>query len=221
VALNKDALAVEYWFRMTLQPEPDDADGQVYVGILQRMWLAKLGELCPELAYKCLGYSQCGYKMKYFQNDLRMWFIPAGLREERSDRVLREAPTQKDKWYSEDTLVLTYPPLPDEKFVPDLAQFFFRETLQEPRYNDPEVQGGKIALVEVQQQSVQKPPISLDHKHSSFLKQVAYNQRVFKAEDAIASINTEIADFLLNFSTDPADQVVICVSAGEQMKRHE
>jgi hypothetical protein len=57
--------------------------------------------------------------------------------------------------------------------------------------------------------------------HSSFLKQVAYNQRVFKAEDAITSINTEMADFLLKFSTDPADQAVICVSAGEQMKHHE
>jgi hypothetical protein len=33
--------------------------------------------------------------------------------------------------------------------------------------------------------------------HSSLLKQNAYNQRLFKAEDATAAINTEIADFLM------------------------
>jgi hypothetical protein len=44
---------------------------------------------------------------------------------------------------------------------------------------------------------------------------------VFKAEDAIAAINVDVADFSLNFSTDPADPVIICLSAGESMKRHE
>jgi hypothetical protein len=57
--------------------------------------------------------------------------------------------------------------------------------------------------------------------HSSFLKQVAYNQRVFKAEEATAAINTEVADFLLGHSTDPAEPVIICVSADEQRKRYE
>jgi hypothetical protein len=138
-------------------------------------------------------YGQFGYKMKYVRNDFRVWFTPEELRKTSKDRVLREAPTQKDKWYSVEALVLTYPPLSDEKLAPDLAQFFFRGTLQEERYPDPEVQGCKIALVEVQQQSVQKPPGSLDPMHSSFLKQVAYNQRVVKAEDAIASIKCSSA----------------------------
>jgi hypothetical protein len=57
--------------------------------------------------------------------------------------------------------------------------------------------------------------------HSSFLKQLAYNQRIFKAEDAISAINVDIADFLLNYSTDPAEPAIICLSAGESMKRHE
>jgi hypothetical protein len=159
--------------------------------------------------------------MKYLRNDLRIWYIPAELSGAYKDRVLREAPTQKDKWYSADTLVLTRPPLSDERSASDWARFLFRGTLQEERYPDPEVRGGKIALIEVNQQSVQMPPNSLDHTHSSFLKQVAYSQRVFKAEDETASINTELADFLLNFSTNPVDQVVICVSAWEQIKRHE
>jgi hypothetical protein len=109
----------------------------------------------------------------------------------------------------------------DESTVPDLAEFLFSGTLQEERYPDPEVQGGKIALVEVQQQPVQKPPNSLDQMHSSFLKQLAYNQRIFKAEDAISAINVDVADFLLNCSTDPTEPVIICVSPGESMKRHE
>jgi hypothetical protein len=185
------------------------------------MWTAKPRELCPDLADQCESYSQYELKMKYLRNDLRVCFIPEELRAARKDRVLRDAPTQKDKWYSTDTLVLTFPPQTDEQFAPDLARYLLGGILQEERYPDPEVQGGKIALVEVQQELVQKPPNTLDHMHSSFLKQVAYDQRVFKAEDATASINTELADFLLKFSADPADQVVICVSAGEQMKRHE
>jgi hypothetical protein len=159
--------------------------------------------------------------MESIRNDLRVWFLLTELYEARGDKVLRETPTQKDKWYSVDTLVLRFPPLQDEKMVPDLAQFLLGRKLPEKRCPDQEVQGGKIALVEVKQQSVQKPPNSLDHMHSSFLKQVAYNQRIFKAEVATASINADLADFLMNFSTNPANPVFICVSAVEQMKRHE
>jgi hypothetical protein len=196
---------MEYWFKMTLMPEEDEDEGRVYPGVLQRMWLEKLGKLCPDLARECLGYgSDFSYRMKYIRNDLRVWFIPTVLSEARRDKVLRETPTQKDKWYSVDTLVLTFPPLQDEKMVPDLARFLLGGTLQEKRYVDPEVQGGKIALIEVKQQPMQKPPDSLDHMHSSFLKQVAYNQRIFKAEDATAAINTDVAEFLMNFSTSRA-----------------
>jgi hypothetical protein len=162
---GKDALSVEYWFKMVLPREPDEDEGRIYVPILYRMWLEKLDELCPEIANR--------YKMKYIRNDLRVWFIPSVLMDGRGDKVLRETPTQKDKWYSFDTLVLTYPPIQDERLVPNLAHFLFRGRPQEPQYDDPEVQGGKIALIEVQQQSAQKPPNSLDHMHSSFFTELS------------------------------------------------
>jgi hypothetical protein len=47
------------------------------------------------------------------------------------------------------------------------------------------------------------------------LKQTAYNQRVFKAEEAIAGINGDVADFLSGMSTDQAEPVIICMNSGE------
>jgi hypothetical protein len=93
--------------------------------------------------------------------------------------------------------------------------------LLQERYADPEVQGGKIALIAVKQIRVQKPPNGLDRMRTTFLKQVAYNQRVLEAEHEIAGINCDIADFLSGMSLDPADQVVICVNGLEPMKRGE
>jgi hypothetical protein len=169
--VSVNSLATEYWFKMVLPLQPEEDEGRVYPSILKNLWLEKLGELSPAIPQVCQGFgSELRYRMKYIMNGLRVWFIPTVLYEERGDHVLREAPTQKDKWYSFDTLVLIYPPIQDESIIPGLAQFLFNRTLQEERYNDPEVQGGKIALIKVQQQSVQKPPSSLDHMHSSFLK---------------------------------------------------
>jgi hypothetical protein len=92
--------------------------------------------------------------------------------------------------------------------------------LQE-RYPDPEVQGGKIALVASNNNIVQKPPNSLDRMHASLPKQMAYNQRVFAAEDEIAGINFDFAEFLSQISPDPAEPAIICVNSGESLKRHE
>jgi hypothetical protein len=92
----------------------------------------------------------------------------------------------------------------------------FGRRLQE-RYDDSEVQGGKIALIETNNQVVQKPPNSLDHMHSSFVKHVAYNQRVLRAEDAIAGINCDVADSLAGMSADPAEPVTIRVNSGESI----
>jgi hypothetical protein len=46
-------------------------------------------------------------------------------------------------------------------------------------------------------------------------------QRVFKAEEAIAGINCDVADFLPGMNPDPADPVIICVNTGKSMKRNE
>jgi hypothetical protein len=55
---------------------------------------------------------------------------------------------------------------------------------------------------------------------STFLKQLAYNQRVLEAKKEVAGINCDVADFLSGMSVDPDDQVVICVNASEEMKRN-
>jgi hypothetical protein len=52
---------------------------------------------------------------------------------------------------------------------------------------------------------------------SVFLKQVAYNQRVIEAEDEIAGLNTEVADFLTEMSIDPKEQLVIGVNGSENV----
>jgi hypothetical protein len=81
--------------------------------------------------------------------------------------------------------------------------------------------GGKIALIVAKQQQVQKPPSLLDHMHSTILRQSAYNESVLSAENEVAGINCDIADFLLGLSNDPSEQLVICVNGSEEMKRDE
>jgi hypothetical protein len=108
----------------------------------------------------------------------------------------------------------------DDTMARDSPQILFQGCLQE-RYDDPEVQGGKIALIATNNQYMQKPPNSLHRMTTTNLKQVAYNQRVLKAEEEIAGINCDIADFLTEMSLDAAEPVIICVNAGASVKRHE
>jgi hypothetical protein len=88
-------------------------------------------------------------------------------------------------------------------------------------YDDPEVQGGKIALIAAKQIRVQKPPSFLDHMQSRYLKQVAYNDRIIQAEKEIAAINADIPEVLCQMNLDPNDQVVIVTNGSEEMKRDE
>jgi hypothetical protein len=56
---------------------------------------------------------------------------------------------------------------------------------------------------------------------SRYLKQVAYNDRVVEAEKEMASINTDVLDFLVGMTLDASEEVVICVNGSEEMKREE
>jgi hypothetical protein len=118
-------------------------------------------------------------------------------------------------------MAFTFPPLPDDQ-VREEARIIFvpNHSLQE-RYDDPEVQGGKIALIAYKHLRVQKPPNCLDHMNSRYLKQAAYNDRVIEAEKEIASINADVPDFLSGMTLDPGEEVIICVSGSEEMKREE
>jgi hypothetical protein len=67
----------------------------------------------------------------------------------------------------------------------------------------------------------QKPPNFLDRMQSTYLKQVAYNQRIMKAEEEISGINCDVADFVSQMSLDPAEEVVIYVNGSQEMKKGE
>jgi hypothetical protein len=56
---------------------------------------------------------------------------------------------------------------------------------------------------------------------STFLKEVAYNQRVMEAEDEIAGINCDVPHFLGDMAFVPEEQVIVCVNGSEEMKRNE
>jgi hypothetical protein len=109
--------------------------------------------------------------------------------------------------------------MPDD-YVQSNAVLLFGGQAHE-RYGDPEIQGGKIAVVATNNNKVQKPPNSLNRMHASRPKQVAYNQRALKAEERVAGMNCDLADFLAEMSPDPAEPVIICVDARESTKRHE
>jgi hypothetical protein len=113
------------------------------------------------------------------------------------------------------------PTIPDGE-IGDIPSLIFGPDhwLQE-RYDDPEVQGGKIALIAAKQIRVQKPPSFLDHMQSRYLKQVAYNDRIIQSEKEIAAINADIPEFLSQMNLDPNDQVVIVTNGSEEMKRDE
>jgi hypothetical protein len=74
------------------------------------------------------------------------------------------------------------------------ASALFKGGVLQSRYDDPEVQGGKIALISANSKTVQKPPNFLDHMTVRNQKQVAYNERVLYAEDEVAGINCDIAE---------------------------
>jgi hypothetical protein len=106
-----------------------------------------------------------------------------------------------------------------EEVIDEPQILFGPDARLQERYDDEEVQGGKIALIEVNQQSVQKPPSYLDRMQSTFSKQVAYNQRVLEAESQIAGINCDVPRFLENMTID--EPVFVCINSSEEMKRDE
>jgi hypothetical protein len=124
------------------------------------------------------------------------------------------------KRVSDKAVVLTYPPMPGRLSGENSVQIPLGGRQQE-LYDDPEVQGGRIALTASNNNKVQKPPNFLDRTHASLPRQVAYNQRVLSAENEIAGINCDIGESLSQMSLVPAEPVVICVNSGESLKRHE
>jgi hypothetical protein len=139
------------------------------------MWFERLQELSPQLATHIVAANVTDYRfeMRYVGNRLRVWFVPAhpGFKDW---KPLIESPLPSDKWITNDAFALSYPTCPD-KHSKKSAKALFNGILQE-RYDDPEVQGGKIALIAVNSIIVQKPPNCLDRMTSRRQKHVAHQQ---------------------------------------------
>jgi hypothetical protein len=163
------------------------------------------------------------YRMRYVSNSIRIWYVPqVTFSEGEYTRPFGEESCPKDKWFSEsDLMAFTIPTTPDDQIGEIPTLIFGPDHWLQERYDDPEVQGGKIALIASKHIRVQKPPSFLDHMQSRYLKQVAYNDRIIQAEKEIAAINADIPDFLCEMTLDPADQVVVVVNGSEEMKRDE
>jgi hypothetical protein len=193
VALSIDNHAVEYWLNLVLDPLVDDDDGRAYALALQQLWLSKLRRMSPQIAAECDKLGQdFSYRMSCQGNALKVWSTPTANIASGLDKPLAETPVPKDKWVSREAVVLTYPQIPDQ-YAQKSAQILLGGRPQE-RYDDPEVQGGKIALIASNNNIVQKPPNSLDRMHASLPKQVAYDQRILSGENEIAGINCDIGE---------------------------
>jgi hypothetical protein len=92
--------------------------------------------------------------MRYLYNSLRVWFAPNASIQGGINRSLAEDPVSKDKWISYD-IIFSYPTLPDDQVKESPVSLFGPDSYLQERYDDPEVQGGKIALIATNQQLAQ------------------------------------------------------------------
>jgi hypothetical protein len=157
---------------------------------MDRMVLAALS---PQIASQVQSMNVANYRfeMRYRGNRLMIWFVPSD--PSFSDwKPPIETPISRDKWVTDEAFALSSPPSNGELD----ASTIFEGDLQE-RYDDPEEQGGKIALIAANSKTVQKPPNCSDRMTTRKQKQVACNERVSQAEDEVSGINCDIADFFV------------------------
>jgi hypothetical protein len=215
VAFSVNNFHIEYWYELVLERQPDDEDLSVYLLALQNLWFERLSDLPPQIASQVQAMNVVDYRfeLRYVGNRLRIWFVPA--HHSFSDwKPLIETPIPRDKWVTNEAFALSSPPSNGELN----ASAVFEGDLQE-RYHDPEVQGGKIALIAANSKTVRKPPNCLDRMTTRKQKQVAYNERVSQAEDEVSGINCDIADSLSGLNA--AEAITIAINAGDSMKRGE
>jgi hypothetical protein len=103
-----------------------------------------------------------------------------------------------------------------EKVHHEPTIYFGPESSLQERYDDEEVQGGKIALIAFKQRRVQKPPNGLDRMQSTFSKQVAYNQRILAAESEIAGYNCDIPHFFEDMTIE--EPVYVCINSSQELR---
>jgi hypothetical protein len=76
------------------------------------------------------------------------------------------------------------------------------------RASNPEIPGGSIARVAINNKEVQEPPTSLSRRQPSREKQVAFNKSVLINEEDLATINSGLSGFLMGMSLEK--RTVVC-----------
>jgi hypothetical protein len=140
---------IEYWMTITLQPVPGDDDPTIYLRVLKEAWMERLREISNGVAQMSEGLGDnFGVRVRYLYNGLRVWFAPTVTTQEGFTGPLAEEPCSKDKWYSwTDIMAFTHPTRPDDQVREEPTILFGPGSLLQEWYDDPEVQGGKIALI--------------------------------------------------------------------------
>jgi hypothetical protein len=154
VAFSVNSFHIEYWYDIVMDPQPGDEDLLVYPLALQNLWFERLSDLSPQIASQVQAMNVVDYRfeMRYVGNRLRIWFVPA--HPSFNDwKPLIDTPIPPDKWVTNEAFALSSPPSNGELNASDI----FEGDLQD-RDDDPEVQGGKIALIAANSKTMQKPP---------------------------------------------------------------
>jgi hypothetical protein len=214
IFIPEESKNVEYWMNLTIQFEPN-AKPEDYPRFLMEMCWQRTRLISNGVAQWLEEVKDFVVQTRYAFNSVRVWYCPnvstAGLKifGSRIERPMAEDNCPKDKWYAwSGVMAYTFP-------LTDIAPI---AVLQE-RYDDEEVQVGKIAPIAAKQTSAQKPPNGLDRMQSTFSKQVAYDQRILEAESEIAGINCEIPHFLEDMTLE--EPVYVCINSSEEMDRNE
>jgi hypothetical protein len=208
---------IEYWMNLTLQWVPN-ARPEQYPGILRDMCIQRTRMISNGMAQWLSGIEEFRVETRYAFNTGRVWFCPLAAYGIRVKWPMAEDPAPKDRWYAGSGIMAYTFPLTEEVHEEPSILFGPGSVLQE-RYDDEEIQGGKIALVAVKQMRAQKPPNGLDRMQSTFSKQVGYNRRIMEAEIAIAGINCDIPHFLEDMTLE--EPVYVCINSSEEMARGE
>jgi hypothetical protein len=147
IHLNINSYSCEYWSDIVMQLTDEENEGLAYCEILHQHWLAVLGQVSPQVAIAC---SQLGidfsYKMKYQNNVLKVWYNPNDFIRTGVTTPLAEKPVPKDTWTNGAITVLSCPPMSHDVAV-DFGRILLGGDMQD-RFDNQEVQGGRIALIE-------------------------------------------------------------------------
>jgi hypothetical protein len=161
IFLPEESRNVEYWMDLSLQLVPK-AQPEDYSTFLKDLCIQKTREISNGVA-QWLEDLGDGFRIeaRYLFNSVRVCFCPTGAFGDRIKRPMAEDPSPKDKWYSATGLMAYTYPLTEE--VHEEPRILFgRDSYLQERYDDGEVQGGKIALIAFKQMRAQKPPNGLD-----------------------------------------------------------